>query len=79
MKSKVIALLIAIVGMIFALYFGFYVMFISSIMTIINSWSVITSGLLAWSIVKIFFAGLVGSLIFWGSNFLGALIWHSAE
>jgi hypothetical protein len=74
--SKVIGVVVTIIGFLAALYVGLYVMFIGGIIQVVDAVKddPIPAGSLAWGIARIVFASLVGWLIAAGGIGLGGLI-----
>jgi len=64
MGKEIIGVIMIIAGLVLGVYLGLYVMFIGGIIDIVDEINAVTAdgGAIAWGIVKICFASLVGTL-----------------
>ncbi len=58
-----LGLVLVIVGAVLGVYVGLYLMFVKGIIQIVNSINPLVPAGIAWGIVKVIFANLVGGLI----------------
>lgn len=74
--GKLIGFIIGICGVIFGLYFGFWVMFVGGLVDIIDAVKapVTSVSIIGFGVLKMMFASFVGGIIVWAAVALGGLI-----
>lgn len=74
--KELIGLIIIAVGIVFGIYFGFWVMFIGGAVDIIDAIKapVTNATAVGGGVLKMVFAGLIGGIIVWVSLVIGGLI-----
>lgn len=73
---KVLGVLITIVGILFALYVGIYVMLVGGIIQAVDAFNTTpadSSGV-AWGVVRVLFASAVTSVLVWVSVIVGYFV-----
>lgn len=74
--GKLIGLVVGICGIVYGIYFGFWVMFIGGLVDIIDTIKapVTSASIIGFGVLKMMFASFIGALIVWVSVALGGLI-----